>query len=169
MTEDSLFIHKIAVNILSSDAAYNNLHYLTKNIGGRLSGSPQMYLAEQWGAEALKNAGAENILLQECMVRHWVRGGQDKAFIIYNDEAGEQQKYWLNVLALGNSVGTGAGGVQAPLVRVNNFDELEAKKNELHGKIVFYNNPFDDTLINTFYAYEKCYLSQYWCKPGCKI
>ena len=45
--------------------------------------------------------------------------------------------------------------MQAPLVRVNNFDELEAKKNELKGKIVFYNNPFDDTLINTFYAYGK--------------
>ena len=106
MTDDSLFIHKIAANILSSDAAYNNLHYLTKNIGGRLSGSPQMYLAEQWGADALKNAGAENVMLQECMVPHWVRGGQDKAFIIYKDENGKQQKYWLNILALGNSVGT---------------------------------------------------------------
>jgi carboxypeptidase Q len=88
-------------------------------------------------------------------VPHWVRGGQDKAFIIYKDETGQQQKYWLNILALGNSVGTGTGGVQAPLVRVNNFDELEAKKNELQGKIVFYNNPFDDTLINTFYTYGK--------------
>ena len=104
---------------------------------------------------ALKNAGAEKILLQECMVPHWVRGGQDKAFIIYKDEKGKQQKYWLNILALGNSVGTGAGGVQAPMMRVNNFDELEAKKNDLKGKIVFYNNPFDDTLINTFYAYGK--------------
>jgi carboxypeptidase Q len=155
MTDDSLFIHEIAVNILSSDASYNNLHYLTKNIGGRLSGSPQMYLAEQWGADALQKAGADNVKLQECMVPHWIRGGEDKAFVIYKNEAGQQQRYWLNILALGNSVGTGEKGVLAPLIRVNNFDELEAKKNDLKGKIVFYNNPFDDTLINTFYAYGK--------------
>ena len=153
--DDSLFIHTIAANILSSDASYNNLHYLTKNIGGRLSGSPQMYMAEQWGAKAMKDAGADNVLLQECMVPHWVRGGQDKAFIIYKDANGKEQKYWLNVLALGNSVGSGTNGVQASLIRVNNFDELEAKKNELNGKIVFYNVPFDDTLINTFQLMER--------------
>src|SRR6516225_3524085 len=70
LTDDSMFIHKIAVNILSSDASYNNLHYLTKNIGGRLSGSPPMYMAEQWGENAMKEAGAENVMLQECMVPH---------------------------------------------------------------------------------------------------
>ena len=155
MSDDSLFIHKIAVNILSSDASYNNLHYLTKNIGGRLSGSPQMYLAEQWGAGAMKDAGAENVILQECKIPHWIRGGEDKAFVIYKDENEGQQKYSLNILALGNSVGTGPKGVFAPIVRVNNFDELEARKNELAGKIVFYNVPFDDTLINTFAAYGK--------------
>jgi len=155
MNDDSLFIHKIAADILSSNASYNNLHYLTKNIGGRLSGSPQMYRAEQWGINAMKEAGADNVTMQQCMVPHWVRGGQDKAFIVYNDEKGKQQKYWLNILALGNSIGSGANGVQASLIRVNNFDDLEAKKNELKGKIVFYNVPFDDTLINTFNAYEK--------------
>ena len=153
--EDSLFIHKIAVNILSGDAAYNNLHYLTKNIGGRLSGSPHMYLAEQWGAQALKNAGADNVTLQECMVPHWIRGGTDNAMIIYKDKNANQQKYSLHILALGNSVGTGANGINAPLIRVNDFDDLEAKKNELKGKIVFYSVPFDDTLINAFIAYGK--------------
>ena len=154
-TEDSLFIHKIAVNILSGDAAYNNLHYLTKNIGGRLSGSPQMYSAEQWGAKTMKEAGADNVIMQECMVPHWVRGGTDNAMIIYKDKNGNQQKYSLHIIGLGNSVGTGVSGLHEPLMRVNNFDELEAKKNELKGKIIFYNCPFDDTLINTFAAYGK--------------
>jgi hypothetical protein len=155
LKNDSLFIHKIAVNIFSSDDSYNNLHYLTKNIGGRLAGSPQMVLAEQWGYTALKEAGADNVILQECMVPHWVRGGKDRAFVIYKDENGTQQAYNLNVLALGNSIGAGDVGIHAPLIRVNNFDELEAKKKELRGKIVFYNNPFDDTLINPFSAYGK--------------
>ena len=154
MRDDSLFIHTIAVNILSSDAAYNNLHYLTKNIGGRLSGSANMYKAEQWGANVMKNAGADNVTLQECMVPHWVRGGKDKAFIQYKED-NKQQQYNLNILALGNSIGSGANGVSAPLIRVNNFDNLEAKKDSLKGKIVFYNVSFDDTLINTFEAYGK--------------
>ena len=78
--------------------------------------------------QAMKEAGANNVMLQECMVPHWVRGGKDKAFIIYNDKNGKQQKYTLNVLALGNSIGSGENGVQASLIRVNNFDDLEAKK-----------------------------------------
>ena len=154
-TDDSLFIHTIAVNILSSEAAYNNLHYLTKKIGGRLAGSPQMVLAEQWGANAMKEAGASTVTMQECSVPHWVRGGKDAAFVTYTDAGGKQQKYTIHILALGNSVGSGAAGVQAPLVRVNNWDELEAKKSDLKGKIVFYNNPFDDTLIDPFAAYAK--------------
>jgi hypothetical protein len=153
--EDSLFIHSIATNILSSNASYNNLHYLTKNIGGRLSGSPQMYKAEQWGAQALKDAGADNVRLQECMVPHWVRGGNDQAFVTYKDADGIEQKYWLNILALGNSVGSGVDGISAPLIRVNDFDDLERRQDELSGKIVFYNVPFDDTLISTFAAYAK--------------
>ena len=153
--DDSLFIHQIAVNVLSSDASYDNLHYLTKQIGGRLAGSPQMVKAEQWGANAMKEAGAEKVIVQPCKVPHWVRGGKDKATVIYKDKDGKEQNYNLNILALGNSVGSGTVGVHAPLVRVNNWDELEAKKNDLKGKIVFYNNPFDDTLVDPFDAYVK--------------
>jgi len=155
MNDDSLFIHKIAVNILSNNAVYNNLHYLTKNIGARLSGSQNMYKAEQWGLTVMKEAGADNVILQECMVPHWVRGGTDRAYIVYKDEHSNKQKYNLNVLALGNSIGGGANGITAPLIRVNNFDELDAKKDDVKNKIVFYNVPFDDTLINTFQAYGK--------------
>ncbi len=40
-TDDSTFIRMIANNIFNNrNAAYNNLHDLTKNIGGRLAGSP---------------------------------------------------------------------------------------------------------------------------------
>ena len=39
--EDSVMIKKISDEILTNGKAYDNLHYLTKQIGGRLSGSPQ--------------------------------------------------------------------------------------------------------------------------------
>ncbi len=153
-TTDSLFIHQLSNTILASDAAYNNLYYLTKHIGGRLAGSPQMSLAEAWGAKALQQAGADNVTEQACMVTHWIRGGKDKAAASFINTTGRKTKD-LAVLALGNSVGTGSKGVTAPLIRVRSFDELELKKDSIKGKIVFYDVPFDDTLVHTFEAYGK--------------
>jgi hypothetical protein len=60
----------------------------------------------------------------------------------------------LDILALGNSMGTGPKGIQAPVVLVNSFEELEQKKTSLKGKIVFYNYKFNDTYIKTFEAYR---------------
>lgn len=151
---DSAFIKMISDNILSSRSSYNNLHTLTKTIGGRLAGSPQMVKAEQWGAKALQDAGADKVTLQECMVPHWVRGGKDEASVSYKVN-GKTVTIPLNVLALGNSVGGGAKGVQAPVIRINSFDELEQKKDEVKGKIVFYNCSFEETFIQTFQAYGK--------------
>ncbi len=154
-TSDSAFIKMISDNIMVSRASYNNLHTLTKNIGGRLAGSPQMVMAENWGYKALQDAGADKVTLQECMVPHWVRGGKDKASVTYKTAAGKTETMQLNVLALGNSDGSGPKGVKAPLMRVANFDELEKRKDEVKGKIVFYNVPFEETFIQTFQAYGK--------------
>jgi len=152
---DSAFIKMIADNILVSRASYNNLYTLTKKIGGRLAGSPQMVMAENWGYKALQDAGADNVTLQQCMVPHWVRGGKDNAAVTYKNADGKIQTMQLNVLALGNSMGSGAKGVEAPLLRVKNFDELEKRKDEIKGKIVFYSVPFEETFIETFRAYGK--------------
>ena len=74
--DDSLMIRRIADEILLHSKAYDNLHDLTKNIGGRLTASPQFYKAEKWGLKVLKESGADKTWLQECMVPHWVRGGK---------------------------------------------------------------------------------------------
>lgn len=151
--EDSVFIRKIADEILSNSKAYENLRVLCKTVGGRLAGSPQMYKAEDWGMKTLKAMGAEKVYLQECRVPHWIRGGKDEAWINYKDEKGKQAKAFLDVLALGNSLGTGDKGIKAPILMVNDFDELEKRKDEVKGKIVFYNNPFNPRYVATGQAY----------------
>ena len=140
-SEDSLFISKIADEILVSGKIYDNLRVLCKTVGGRLSGSPQKYKAEEWGMRTLKEAGADKVWLQECKVPHWVRGGKDEAWYTYKDAAGKTIKEKLDVLALGNSMGTGKNGVKAAVVYCNNFDDLEKQKDNIKGKIVFFNNP----------------------------
>lgn len=147
--DDSLFIRKIADEILVNGKAYSNLKILTTTVGGRLSGSAQMYKAEEWGQKTLKDAGADKVWLQECKVPHWVRGGKDEAKFIIPDNKEEI----LDILALGNSVGTGAKGILAPVILIKDFDELEKRKDELKGKIVFYNYKFNPKFIETFYSY----------------
>jgi hypothetical protein len=60
----------------------------------------------------------------------------------------------LDILALGNSVGTGPRGIKAPLILVHNFDELEQHKDDLKGKIVFYDYKFNPFFVETFQAYS---------------
>src|SRR5213075_1546516 len=59
----------------------------------------------------------------------------------------------LDVLALGNSLGTGPKGITANVIEVKSFDDLERKKDSVKGKIVFYNYSFNPTFISTFQAY----------------
>lgn len=148
-TNDSAFIRRLADEILTNGRAYENLNILTKQIGGRLSGSPQMAKAEHWGLNAMKAAGADTAWMQECLVPHWVRGGRDEATA--TNEHGELKK--LEVLALGNAIGS-RKPLKAPVIEVASFDDLEAKKETVKGKIVFYNYKFNPTFVKTFEAYS---------------
>src|SRR5215212_5018891 len=158
--EDSVFIRRIADEILVNGKAYDDLRILTKQIGGRLSGSPQMSKAEQWGLKTMQTINPDRAWLQQCMVPHWVRGGKDIAVAKYDAMQSTAKAKQINpsvknldVLALGNSKGTGSDGITAAVIEIKSFEDLEAKKNLVKDKIVFYNYPFKQTFIKTFQAY----------------
>jgi carboxypeptidase Q len=159
-TEDSAMIKRISDEVLTHGKAYDNLHYLTKQIGGRLSGSPAMVKAEQWGLQTMQGSGADKAWMQECMVPHWVRGGKDRVVYAYLAEGPKKGNHParaykdFDVLALGNSMGSIKGGVRAEVIEIGSFDELELKKDQVKDKIVFYNYKFNDTYVNTFSAYR---------------
>ena len=146
---DEAYIKKIADEVLRNGKAYELLFELTKQVGGRLAGSPAFAKAVQWGKNTMEKNGADKVYLQECMVPHWVRGGMDKALIIEIDNKKTSQK--LDVLALRNSLGSGL--VTAYVLAIDDFDELEKRKNEVKGKIVYYNHGFDPTNINPGVSY----------------
>ncbi len=149
-TLDSLQLRLMASEILNKSQAYENLRYLTKQIGGRLAGSEGMKRSEQWGARMMKEAGADTSWLQACQVPHWSRGGKDQATATTSNGSRKE----LNVIALGNSMGTGKNGIQAEVIMVRDFDELERLKDQVRGKIVFYDYRFKNEFINTFQAYR---------------
>jgi len=154
--EDSALIRRLADTILTDNKTYGDLRTLTKTVGARLSGSAGYYKAEKWGQAALGEAQADKVWLQECMVPHWTRGGKDSASFSYSSNpaaGGMHMGGGLDILALGNSVGTGPRGITAPVMLIHNFDELEQHKDELKGKIVFYNYKFNPLFVETFQAY----------------
>lgn len=154
--EDSIFIKSISDEILVNGKSYENLHHLTKKIGARLAGSPGMVKAEQWGLSLMKGSGADKAWLQKCMVPRWVRGGKDQATALYDASNAKEKviKRSLDIIALGNSAGTGPKGVSASIIEIGSFEELEAKKEAVKGKIVFYNYKFNPTYVSTFLSYR---------------
>lgn len=155
---DEATIKQLSDEILRNGTAYDLLRQLTKDIGGRLSGSPQFAKAVQWGKVTMEQQGADKVYLQECMIPHWVRGGQDQASLIEINKKKANRK--LDVLALGNSLGSGT--VTGELLAVANFDELEKRKDEVKGKIVYYNNGFNPTNIKPFVSYGEAGIYRRW-------
>lgn len=147
---DSMAIRRIADEILRHGRAYENLRYLCKQVGPRLSGSPGAERAVQETARMLREAGADTVWLQPCQVPHWVRGTGEASYV-YLASGGRRP---LQAVALGNSVGTPAKGVRGQVVEVRDFAELDRLgKAGIEGRIVFYNHPMDPTQVQTFRAY----------------
>jgi Zn-dependent M28 family amino/carboxypeptidase len=95
------------------------------------------------------NAGADTVILQPCMVPHWVRGKKEVCYL--KSAKGKSQN--LNCCALGSSVGTGPAGISARVVEVGSFEELEKLGSAVKGKIVFYNVFFDQKNIRPGTSY----------------
>jgi hypothetical protein len=149
---DSVTIKKISDEIMTNGKAYDNLRYLCKDIGQRLSGSSNAQKAVEATVRMLKDAGADTVYLQPCMVPHWVRGKKEQGYI----QLPGGTKYDLHLCALGNSVGTINSGVSAPVVEVRSFDELDMLGEKIvKGKIIFFNFAMNPTYIRTFEAYRE--------------
>lgn len=147
--EDSVMVRRIVEDILARGTAYEQLRFLCKQVGPRLSGSAGGAKAVVETARMMREVGADSVYLQECMVPKWVREKKDSAAM--TNKNGSHQS--LRVTALGNSEGTGMLGVKAEIVEVRNFEELELLGEKVKGKIVFYNYPMISSYVKTFMAY----------------
>ena len=151
-SQDELMIRRIFDEALEKGDSYEMLRFLTKNIGGRLSGSPEAAAAVEWSRQQMESYGFDTVFLQEVMVPHWVRGDKEIGRIVNSKKLGTQV---VKVTALGNSVGTGPGGTVGQVIEVQDFQELARLGREvIEGKLVFFNRPMDPKLIDTFGAYS---------------
>jgi len=145
---DSVMLRKIYDYFLVEAKAYDHLRDLTKRIGGRLSGSQQAADAVVWAQRIMRASLADTVYLQPCMVPHWERGAKEVCHMVNG-----KNKTPLKIIALGSSVGTGIRGIEAQVVEVHSFEELEKLGQAVKGKIVFYNVFFDQRHVYTGTAY----------------
>ncbi len=148
---DSAKIKSLFNAALTDGKSYEWLRDLTQNIGPRLSGSPEAQKAVEWGEKVMQEVGLDSVWLQPVMVPHWVRGEKEVANYTVNGIKKE-----VAVCALGFSIATPKKGITAEVIEVKSLEEAKALGDKMKGKIVFFNRPFDNTLIHTFQAYGGC-------------
>ena len=155
---DSLMLKSIYKTALVNGQAYDWLDYLTNQIGGRLSGSLNAERAVEWSKEELEKLNLNRVWLQPVLVPKWVRG--PKEFALIETEPGVT--FNVPITALGGSVATPSVGLKAEVIEVQNFKELAILGREnIDGKIVFFNRPMQVDLISTFSSYGGCVNQRY--------
>ncbi len=141
---------RLATRALSEGRTYAKLAELCRSAPQRLSGSPGAARAVEWAAQTMRAEGLENVRLEDCLVPRWERGAPEQLEIRAPAElAGER----LRLLALGGSVGTPAGGLEAALVVVRSFEELGALGERARGRIVLFDRGMDPGISDPFEAY----------------
>jgi len=142
---------KIVRSALLDKKGYEWLKELC-SIGPRLSGSENSSKAITWAKNKMKECGFDSVWLQPVMVPKWVRGKIEKAYI------SKSKKYLnkkLTIVSYGGSIGTSKAGISGEVIEVKGLDEVKNLGDKAKGKIVFYNRPFDNGLLNTFEGYGK--------------
>jgi carboxypeptidase Q len=146
---DSVMLRKIFDEALVNGQCYENLRYLCKKIGSRLSGSAGAQKSVEWSKKLMESYGFDKVYLQEVMVPHWVRGEKEQGFIVVG-----KTRTPVALAALGGSVASPKAGITAEVIELQSLKELETLgEAKIKGKVVFFNRPFDERFIETGSAY----------------
>lgn len=122
---------------LSGTQGYDIIESLTTEIGPRLAGTPQEARARDWGVAKMKEIGLENVRIEDFTIPGWERGVESGSIV-----APYPQPLYLT--ALGGSVATPSGGIEAEVAYFPTFEDLEsAPEGGLEGKIVYISGRMD--------------------------
>lgn len=127
---------KIVASAQEQTLGWSRLEHLVTHFPHRLSGSAALEACLDWVASEMRKDGFDVVNTEEVDVPHWVRG-HEKLTIL--DSSKPQQ---LAVTALGGSVSTPPEGLEAEVLVVSSYEELEERKAEAKGKIVVLNVPY---------------------------
>src|SRR6202045_2289990 len=114
---------------LNDPAALDFGESLTPEIGQRLAGTEAHRRAVAWAEARLKAAGFENVHSEPFTFPAWIRGAESADIVAPVPQH-------LAITALGGSVATDAGGIEAEIALFRTYDDLlAAAPGSLNGKI----------------------------------
>ncbi|MCJ7588388.1 MAG: M20/M25/M40 family metallo-hydrolase [Candidatus Aminicenantes bacterium] len=134
---------------LHEERAFDMLRGLIASAGSRLTGSPGAEAALDHMRQVMLDLGFSNVHREPVTVNRWERGTETAQV----EASPQRSAVELAVCALGGSVGTSEAGIKAPVIEVRSFEELKSQKQAARGKIVFFNQPMDRTILEPFRAY----------------
>ncbi|MCP1727014.1 hypothetical protein J2T60_000979 [Natronospira proteinivora] len=124
---------------LESDLAWNLTEDLLTKVGPRFAGTEGDRAAVSWALTQMRELGFENIQAEEVEVPRWVRGEIDV-------EITGPYPQPLVAVALGGSIGTEDGGIEAPVRKVHDIEELESlNRSQVEGHIVYFSQRMERT------------------------
>jgi carboxypeptidase Q len=130
---------KLRTEALAGTQSYEIVRSLTVEVGPRLAGSPGDARGVEWAKKKLAALGFQNVRAEPVEVPHWERGRN----------AGEILSPWpqpVALTALGGSVATPTGGVEAEVLGVATLDELKKlDPAQAKGKILFVSQRMERT------------------------
>ena len=144
MPATDLVITAILDHALADTFAHDALRELCDEVGPRLAGSEGMQRAHRWALQQLQAAGVDSAWTEPVTVPRWTRG-------VEWAQLTAPYEMPLTVLGLGRSVGTGPDGLEAEVLTMRDWDELEARADEAAGRIVVFDPPWTGYGANVQY------------------
>lgn len=117
------------------NVTYDELAKFVDTFGARPSGSQSLENSIDYMFELLRDQGLDFVHLENASVINWQRG-HEEAWMV------KPRKKKMDMLGLGNSIPTPHGGIEAPVLVVESFEDLEANAGKAMGKIVVFNEEF---------------------------
>ncbi len=131
---------------LKDKVGYELVKSLTVEVGPRMAGSEGDKRAVVWAERKLRELGFDHVALEPVEVTHWVRGPEHAWITAPYPQV-------LHITALGHSVGTEAGGLEADVLMVPDLETLKKQKPaDVQGKIVFINHRTEKAIDGSGYG-----------------
>src|SRR5215470_17377472 len=138
---------KILPQVLSDSPMADNLRRLTDEVGGRVTGSPQMTKAVEWAKGAFRAAGVEVHTEKYKLPVSWSEGETRLELL------GPAQ-FPVRLVSTGWSPATQTGGIEASIVDIGAGGEEEfARAGDIKGKILLAHSEIGTSWADLFDEY----------------
>jgi hypothetical protein len=138
---------RILPQVLGDSPMAENLRRLTDEVGGRVTGTPQMAKAVEWGVAGFRAAGVDVHTEKYTLPVTWSEGDTRV------DLVGPEQ-FPVHVGSTGWSPATPTGGVEAAIVDIGSGSEQEfARAGNIRGAILLAHSEIGSTWADLFDEY----------------